>query len=149
MASLSDPQFESALKIGVYDSTTGLYTVEPTSTVDTVNKTVSAQINHLSLFVILQNAPASTLSNAFVRPNPYKGNIHSTNEMVFDLLTPGSQVRIYDVSGELVHDLTDTDNNGMVSWNLRTSGGEKSIERNLLLFVNRFPAGIKNQGDWV
>jgi len=143
-ATLLPPANEAALIMGVYNSVTGRWEPIP-STVDTVANTVSASVNHLSVFSILQLKPANALNNAVVFPNPFRDNIHSFKRITFNQLTSGSRVRIFEISGELVQDLKDNIGSGTVIWNLDNESGQK-VASGIYYYLITDPSGNKKTG---
>lgn len=143
LSDLPDASLESALTLAVYNGTTQRW--EPVaSTVDTVARTVSGAVPHLSIFALLQHAPSAALNNVVVFPNPFRVDRGHT-KMTFDFLTAGSRVRLYDLSGELVTELTDEDGDGQVTWATTNDGGEK-VASGIYLYMVTDASGQKHVG---
>lgn len=122
LADLSGTLPESALTLATYNTTTTRW--EPlASTVDKTARTVTASVSHLSLFALLQHAPSSALNRVVAFPNPFRANLGHTR-VVFDFLTAGSRLRLYDVAGSLVHDMNDDDNDGQIIWLMNNQSGQ-------------------------
>jgi hypothetical protein len=106
----------SALSIYWLDDETGAWVRIPGSVVDTVNKTVSAEIRHFSVYGLL-GAPAPDLTEAFAYPVPYKPSIHA-NGIRFNNLSSYGTIKIFTVNGDLVKTINfdDTNANGSYKW---------------------------------
>ncbi|MDE2509622.1 MAG: fibronectin type III domain-containing protein [Elusimicrobia bacterium] len=118
----------------VYQTASATWKSENPTTLDLAGKTVSVQTPHFSVFGVFA-AAASALDSVRVYPNPYRPNGgnpdqgkpyssgDSSSGVIFDNLTQGARIQIYDVSGELVwqtaSDLTD----GKIQWDSRNSQG--------------------------
>lgn len=85
------------------------------TTIDTANRLLTAQLNHMSVFQVAQVPPSATLDTALIFPNPFypsRGNGFVT----FSALPAGSRVRLFTTRGELVFD--DVANaSGLLTWN--------------------------------
>jgi hypothetical protein len=92
------------------------------STVDTINKRVVAHTSHLSRFAIVQLAPAADLSSVRIYPNPYRPSVN-TNGITFDGLTAGAKIRVFNVAGELVREIADTNGSGVITFDGKNNGG--------------------------
>jgi hypothetical protein len=85
------------------------------SVVDSSTRSVTAQTNHFSVFQIMQTAAVEDISAIKAFPNPLMpARGHSL--MTFAQLPANARLRIYDVRGSLVNELT-ADGSGMVQWN--------------------------------
>lgn len=141
---LADPNKPTALTVAYYNEDTGRW--EPiTSVVDTAAKTVTASISHLSLFAILQHVASANLGNAHAYPNPFRAE-QGHNKITFDFLTAGARVRIYDINGGLVQDLTDDNNDGQIFWNdVKNDSGER-VASGMYFYLITDPGGRKETG---
>ncbi len=104
---------------GIPSSQVSLMRVDPTGTcvpMPTVMaaQTLSAQINHFSVYDIAQLTPAGSVDSAHIYPNPFypsRGNGFVT----IDQLPSGAWVRIFTLRGELVFE-DSANGSGMVTW---------------------------------
>ena len=124
------------LKLYVLNEASRNWDEVPGSTVDKVNKVVTAQVSHLSIFTAFGVSAASDLSKARVYPNPYRpnggnpdfgqafaaGNMNSG--IIFDQLTDEVAIRIYTVSGRLVAEMKTAKSSGKLQWDARNTAGE-------------------------
>jgi len=140
---LPDPSKEDSLTIAVYNSVTGRW--EPiSSVVDKAARTVSASVRHLSIFQILQHTASADLKKVVAFPNPFRTDRGHTR-IVFDFLTAGSRVRIYDVAGALIADLKDDNNDGQIIWPV-TNGQNEKIASGIYFYLVTDPSGNKQTG---
>ncbi len=65
------------------------------------------------------------LSSIAVYPNPYSKSKSSRGVITFANLTKTAKVYVFTLSGTPVIELTETDGNGGVEWNLRDSKGNE------------------------
>ncbi|MGC8728267.1 MAG: fibronectin type III domain-containing protein [Elusimicrobiales bacterium] len=114
---------EDTLVIARYDDAQGLW-IPFKSYVDKNTRRVRAYTNHFSVFSILSLAPASTISEPKVAPNPLrpsKGLAYSN--ITFSNLPADADIIIYNVSGVKVRKLK-TDSSGMAVWDGKNENGE-------------------------
>ena len=130
----SSPQLSAnTLKVFAYDPSDVAWEMENSSALDKTAKTVSARINHFSLYSLVSYLPLkSALAEAFVYPNPYKpgtgGNFDSSvfgTGVVFESLTARAKIRVFNIAGELVADLIEEDGDGRLLWNACNSDGSR------------------------
>jgi len=145
LVDLVHPDREDALKIAVYNESSSRWDPIHNSVVNTTARTGSASINHLSRFGLIQHAPSSALDRIVVFPNPFRSDLHSDNKIYFDFLTAGARVRIFDVSGELIRELTDNNDDGFVEWGLDTSSGKK-VASGIYIYLATDASGNKKVG---
>ena len=112
-----DPE---TLLLARYDPTRSVW-LPLTSSVDTLNRTVTARTDHLSVFQIMSAAPSDTLSTAKAFPNPLRPSRGDT-PMRFSSLPAEARLRIYDLKGVLIKDLT-ADSRGMADWDGTNKAG--------------------------
>ena len=113
---------ESEFLIARYEPSRAVWIPYLSSPNPTANQ-VTAFIDHLSLFQIMQAAPAnaSVLSSLKVFPNPVYLSRGQT--MKFSNLPANTGIKIYTFKGELVRDLT-ANASGIAEWNGRNSSGQ-------------------------
>lgn len=150
----SDGADPAAINVYYFDPGNGVYLLEDGQRqVDTVNKTITVAVRHLSTFVVLPaNAPVIT-GDAFTGtevvahnfPNPFnlkakvvellRGSSATQNTegtMIRLGVPPGKngalRIEIYDAAGALVREMTDTVVGGTYAykdWDGRNQGGKK------------------------
>ncbi|MGB9613378.1 MAG: Ig-like domain-containing protein, partial [Candidatus Margulisiibacteriota bacterium] len=111
-----------SLRICRLDENNNLWVIYPESVVDTTAKTVSANVQSLSTFALI-SLPATTLSQAYAFPNPFKPSLgHST--ITFTNLASECTIKIYTLTGDLVKTLVENDGNREYSWDVKNESGE-------------------------
>lgn len=111
--------------------------------IDTAGLTVTAQLNHLSLFQLAQVPPSSSPSFTRVFPNPYYPS-RNQQYVTFADMPAGARVRVFTMRGEQLFDGT-ANASGLVHWNglnrtgrqvasgvylaVIESGGEKVVKK--------------------
>ena len=94
------------------------------TTVDTAAKTLTAQLNHLSQFQVVQVAPASTLDSALIFPNPFYPS-RGQGFVTFSALPAAARVRLFTSRGELIFE--DVANaSGLLTWNGTNKSGRNA-----------------------
>ncbi|MDD5657632.1 MAG: fibronectin type III domain-containing protein, partial [Elusimicrobia bacterium] len=90
------------------------------TTVDRTNKTVTAQLNHLSVFQIDEWRPAATPAAARVYPNPF----YAAHDgfVTFDTIPASARLRIFTLRGEMLLDQR-ANASGIVVWPGTNRGG--------------------------
>ena len=127
---------ESRLIIARYNEDKSLWVPLP-STVNTSARTVSAYLDHFSLFSIMQSGAVSDLSSAKCYPNPMRPARGVTYaRMNFTALPSGSTVKIYTFAGELARSL-DADSSGMAVWDGKNSSGQDMASGVYLALVEK------------
>jgi len=86
------------------------------SWVDRLNKKVYGTLTHLSLIASAGIAPIAQ-KEPIVYPNPAKVSC-GQNRITFDNIESGSEVKIFNISGELLFLLSDTDNDQRIVWDI-------------------------------
>ena len=104
--------------------------VEQTTTLDRVNKRLSAQVLHFSVYAALGAAAAADLSGALAYPNPWRpgssGAYNAPAGVTFTNLTLEATIRIFTLSGDLVRKLDKVAAEGNQKiWDGRNTGGER------------------------
>ncbi len=114
---------EGGLAIARYDVPSGKW-IPLSSTVDVVNRTVTAITDHFSIFQIMQITPAADLSAITVGPNPYKPLRNPGQNVTFRGLPSDGKIKVYTYLGELIRELS-SDSSGNATWDGRNSGGAR------------------------
>jgi hypothetical protein len=111
---------QSTLILARFDTTQNVW-VPLVSSVDALNGIVVAQTTHFSTFQIMAAAPSSTVSTAKAFPNPLRPSLGQTS-MTFSALPASARIRIYNLKGVLIKDIT-ADASGMASWDATNQSG--------------------------
>ncbi|MDD2804040.1 MAG: kelch repeat-containing protein [Elusimicrobiales bacterium] len=89
--------------------------------IDQGYKTVTATLNHFSVFQLMVRSAASDLSNVLVYPNPFYTN-RGQGFVTIDRIPANAKVRIYTLSGDKVWESA-AGSSGMVIWKGVNSSG--------------------------
>ncbi|MBU1616015.1 putative Ig domain-containing protein [bacterium] len=115
-------------------------------TVNTTEHTVTVEVDHLSIFrVAYYTSVANDFSNVRVYPNPFKpydGNDETGNYsrgIIFDQLTENAAIKIFNLAGELVNELSGT---GEIRWDARNKEG-KEVASGVYIYLVTDKAGNK------
>jgi N-acetylneuraminic acid mutarotase len=101
------------------------------TTVDTVNKRLTARLNHFSLYQIASVPLATSPSTARIFPNPYR--VATDGYLTIDDVPPDSRVRIMTLRGETVLDQR-ANSSGLLTWSA-TNGAGRPVASGLYLVV--------------
>lgn len=93
------------------------------SSLDALNNVVTTQTNHFSTFQLMQAGPFNTVASAKAFPNPLRPSQGQT-AMTFAQLPSQARLRIYDLRGALIKDLS-ADSTGMSSWDGTNQSGAR------------------------
>ena len=110
----------SRLILARYDTSQNTW-VPLVSAVDALSYKVTGQTNHLSTFQVMQAAPSNTVSSAKVFPNPLRPS-EGQPFTTFSLLPANARIRIYNLKGSLIKDLT-ANGSGMANWDGTNESG--------------------------
>jgi hypothetical protein len=113
---------ESQFVIARYEPARAAWVPYP-STPNPAANSVTAQIDHLSLFQVMQVSPAGSLSSAVLKVFPNPVHLSRGQTMKFAGLPAGASVKIYTFQGELVRELS-ADESGMLLWDGQNSSGQ-------------------------
>ncbi|HPN32257.1 MAG TPA: hypothetical protein PKY81_15000, partial [bacterium] len=95
--------------------------------IDPVNKLVSVRVNHFSIYSVFGANISITLGlkNVKVYPNPFKPNsgLGHTN-VIFDNIQPGTKLRLFTVTGQLVAENTTGQNQYRFVWDGKNDHGQ-------------------------
>jgi hypothetical protein len=132
---------EKYLSIFYYNLSSGKWE-KVTTEIDKEKKCCIAKVAHFSLFGIF-HAPANDLGNVRVYPNPFKPSLgHSW--ITFDNLTLGSNIKIYEISGDLVWEKDDI-NTGEERW-YAVNKSENKLGSGIYIYVITNTKGEKTIG---
>ena len=123
---------QRTLILARYDDAQNVW-VPLVSSVDTLNRTVTAQTDHFSTFQIMQAVPSGTVSTAKAFPNPLRPSLGQTF-MTFAALPASARIRIYDLKGVLIKDMT-ADASGMANWDGTNRSGAAAASGVYFLFA--------------
>jgi hypothetical protein len=141
----------NALKLLSLDTTAGEWVPLRSSFTDKAGKMVYSDIPHFS-FYALGNviSAAGELQDVFAYPNPYKpgssGNFGNTSfgeGIVFESLPARSTIKIFNVAGGLVKEISDDDGDGRCLWDGRNSNGTTAASGVYIYLVNSPTDGKK------
>jgi hypothetical protein len=98
---------------------------------DPTSQTFTAELNHFSLYQLVQIPLATTADSARVFPNPY----HAATDgyITIDQIPPQSHVRVMTLRGEKILDVNANDS-GLLTWRA-TNGGGRHLASGLYLIV--------------
>jgi hypothetical protein len=105
---------ESEFLIARYDPVRAIWVPYPSEPNPTANQ-VSALIDHLSVFQVMQASPAGSLASAVLNVFPNPVHLSRGQTMKFTGLPAGASVKIYTFRGELVRELR-ADSSGLTQW---------------------------------
>ncbi|MFH0948491.1 MAG: SdrD B-like domain-containing protein [Elusimicrobiota bacterium] len=121
---------ETKLVLGRYDETNKRWITLPSTAYPEQNKVVGIT-NHLCKFALIQLVPATNLKTVYVYSNPYKpgdakfGDTSLGTGVVFSGLTNRANIKIYNIAGESVGELEETNGDGRCLWDTRNKNGSK------------------------
>jgi hypothetical protein len=101
------------------------------TTFNTSQQTFTAQLNHFSLYQLVQVPLATETGTARIFPNPFQVGVHGY--VTIDKIPPGSRVRIMTLRGETVMD-TLSSSIGLLTWS-GTNGAGRPVASGLYLVV--------------
>lgn len=122
------------LSIYAFDVPSGKWRKEAASTLDAINKTITATTSHFSFFGAFVPAHAD-LASLRVYPNPYKPNNASADDgtayspgspnsgIIFDNLPDQVTIKIFTVSAQLVREISSNASGGRVQWDVKNDRG--------------------------
>jgi hypothetical protein len=131
---------EGKLALAWYDETHGRWIVLPSTAYPEENRVVG-RTRHLSLFALVQLAPADGLSSVVAYPNPF--NPARQANMTIDNLPAAAGLKLYTVTGELVRTIDYPNATGRAYWDGKNDGGVRVASGVYLLFINSGEDGRK------
>jgi hypothetical protein len=102
-----------------FDPASGTCVPLPTS-FNTAAQTFLVQLNHFSLYQLVAVPLAASVGTARIFPNPYRAA--TDGFITFDMIPPGSRVRVFTLRGERILDTT-ADGTGTVTWMADNTAG--------------------------
>jgi sugar lactone lactonase YvrE len=129
------------LKLYVLNQTTGRWDLI-SSTLDKVNKNLTALVQHFSVYTLIgQRAAALDLGGIKAYPNPYRpgsgGSYDRAGGILFTGLTVHAEIKIFNIAGELVYEAIK--DNGLSDFNwlaLNNSGNRVASGVYIVLIKN-------------
>lgn len=112
---------EHRLTVARYNSVTGDWVPVPTR-VDETNKQLTAVVSDFSILQMMMKGQSLNLDEARAFPNPFRPGLPGHDQIIFDKLPGGAQVKIYTVRGEWVKELPE-DGTGRAHWDARNDSG--------------------------
>ncbi|MBN1622145.1 MAG: T9SS type A sorting domain-containing protein [Endomicrobiales bacterium] len=109
------------LKIYYYDTADAQWIELTRDSIDTVNRLISVKISHFSLYA-LGSEIVSRIEDVEIYPNPFKSTIHTTITFSVPL---GAEVKIFTLSGELIKELSDSNETGKILWDATNSANNR------------------------
>ena len=147
-------QFQAAsLRLFSLETTQLVWSQLVNSSLDKTTKTVYADIPHFSFYALGSIiSAAGTIADVFAYPNPYKpgsagvfGQSVYGDGIVFESLPARSRVKIFNLAGGLMRELTDEDGDGRCLWDARNKDGARAAS-GIYLYLVTSPAGGKKSG---
>ncbi len=100
--------------------------------VDTVNRTITAQLNHLSQFQVAAMTAATTPEDARVYPNPFYAS--RDGYVTLDQVPAGARVRVFTLRGEMLLDQP-AGATGLLTWGGTNRGGRPAASGVYLISI--------------
>lgn len=110
------------LRIARYDPATGWVILD--SRVDTLQREVTGETDHFSLFQLVSISPAQTLSSGLVFPNPFRPSQGHT-ALKFGQLPVAARIKVFSVSGRLLRELEADSTGQVLNWDATDKDGRK------------------------
>lgn len=129
----ADPQ-----NLSLYTYAAGGWQKVDGSTVDTVQKTVTARVRHFSFFAPFATGAAANLSGVVVFPNPFvphdaiatNGVPYTTGDnssgIIFGNLPNSVGIEIYTINGQRIAFTTSSNTGGSLRWDARDEAGHEA-----------------------
>ncbi|MFH1379427.1 MAG: S8 family serine peptidase [bacterium] len=105
-------------------------------------KGVSFKTNHFTLFAIMAYAPKNSLHEVIVYPNPVR--TREIQQITFDNLTDNVRLRIFTLTGRLVQDIQNINNNSY-PWDLTNEQGTQ-VQSGVYFYLLTDDQGNKDKG---
>ncbi|MDA8244265.1 MAG: fibronectin type III domain-containing protein, partial [Elusimicrobia bacterium] len=143
----------NTLRILLLDTATLEWVPQRNSVLDRAAKTVYLDTSHFSIYALGSVLSyAGPLDKVFAYPNPYKpgssglfGQPALGDGIVFESLPAASTIKIYDLAGGLVRELSDDDSDGRCFWDTRNKAGSRAAS-GVYFYLVKSPDGGKKSG---
>lgn len=112
---------EKGLWIYRLDETHGLWVKVPQCTLNASQNHVSANVTHFSVYTLMAT-PFEDVSSAHAFPNPFKPSDGHTT-VTFTDLGSVSTIKVFNLTGDLVKTIIETDGDGVATWNVKNEAG--------------------------
>jgi hypothetical protein len=113
---------EKYLFVARYDDLSGKWVDLPSTVYANENK-IEFRINHLSKFALFQKIVSTNFENIKLFPMPFNPS-KQMQGLTIEHLIPNTSIKIFTISGTLVCELSDTDEDGKIIWDGRNSSGK-------------------------
>jgi hypothetical protein len=125
--------------------------------IDKTQKNISVDINHFSIYALaIVLSPSNDMNNVIVYPSPYKpantsgyGDSPLGKGIIFEKLTQNAKIRIYNIAGELVKDVKESDvgSSGAYIWDTKNESGEYVASGVYIYYItSSLDTSIKTKG---
>jgi len=104
-------------------------------------------VSHFSVFVAM-GAPGDS-SNAVVYPSPFKpgsGGDFDALYITFDNLSPKASIKIYNIAGQLVKELSNTEEESYITWDITLNDSGDKAASGVYFFAVRDEDGKTTTG---
>ncbi|OGS26047.1 MAG: hypothetical protein A2297_07580 [Elusimicrobia bacterium RIFOXYB2_FULL_48_7] len=135
---------ENKLKLCYWSESALEWVVIPNSSVDTANKFVTANVNHLTIFRIIEYSQVTDKTIAY--PNPCRASLGQSVNFVGNNV-PLSIIKIYTVSGRIARTLNEAAGSNFINWDTTNDSGQR-VSSGLYIYKISGPAG-KSSGKLV
>ena len=132
-----------ALRVYTYDNNSSAWKELPVKNVDTTNRLITAETNHLSYYTLVSKVE-DNLNKVTVYPNPYNPS-GGYDHINFSHLTSQATIRIFNIAGELVRTIEETDNDGLALWYADNESGTP-VASGVYIYIVTNPQGEKKTG---
>ncbi len=112
---------EHRLTFARYDAVSGLWIAVPTK-IDTERKQLTITLAEFTPLQLMMLVPSDSVKEARAYPNPFQPNQPGHDQITFDGLPTGTQLKIYTLTGQFVTELTE-DGSGKAKWNATNANG--------------------------
>lgn len=150
-----DGNSAQATSLRLYSLDTGalVWNLLANSMLDNPANTVYADVPHFSFYALGSITSAvGSIADVFAYPNPYKpgsggafGQSVYGAGIVFESLPARSSLKIYNLAGGLVRELSDDDGDGRCLWDAKNKDGARAAS-GVYLYLATSPAGDKKSG---
>ncbi|MEK7814207.1 MAG: T9SS type A sorting domain-containing protein, partial [Candidatus Desantisbacteria bacterium] len=136
------PEIISNLKIFLLDETDNKWVLIG-GDVDTVNRIISIEADHLSVYRLAVDIPiTSSITGICVFPNPFISN--ESSKITFKGLTENIEIRIFNITGEMVKQVRVSGQNEW-QWDVRNNDNEEAAS-GIYIYLIEYENGAKVKG---